>query len=144
MSKILPPDLVAAPGAPTLLTVTFTETPRLPGVRAGEMSSIELDKPHEALKHWRLAVRGASVFLISPRGWRQGKKRHEWDDNGANIVHEIPRALCVFQWSGSPDLIDIVAKGKYDSPPFGGPLPDREKLAPPPEPEIDPKDLGDA
>lgn len=145
MSKILPPELTVAPStAPALVTVTFTEAPRLPGVRAGDMSSIDCEKPHESLKHWRLAIRGASVFLISPPGWKQGKKWHEWDVNGRSVVHEFPRALCVFQWSGMPEIVETIVKGKYDSPMFGGPVPVVDKTVAPTEPEIDPKDLGDA
>lgn len=144
MSKILPPELTAAPSPASLVTITFTEAPRLPGVRAGDMTSIECDKPHESLKHWRIAVRGASVFFISPPGWKQGKKSHEWDANGRSTIHEVPRTLCVFQWHGSPDAIETLIKGKYDSPMFGGPIPVVDKSAPAVEPELDSKDLGDA
>lgn len=147
MTKLLPPDLAPAPAstAPALVSITFTQSPRLPGVRAGAMESIAIDSPHEALKHWRIAIRGASVFFISPPGWRTGKKWHEWDVLGRSTIHEVPRALVVLQWSGTPEAIDTIVKGKYDSPMFGGPVPvvKDPPLVPDP-PEIDPKDMGDA
>ena len=125
-----------------LVSICFAQAPRIPGLRPSAFSSIECDNPHEQLKHWRVSLRGPAVFLISPPGWMTGRRSHEWDPKGARVIHEIPRANCYLQWSGDEGAVDMIVKGKYESEPFGGPI--QVRAEPAPEPEIDPKDLGDA
>ena len=131
-----------------LVSITFTNTPRLPGLRAGDMSTIQCERPDGSMRGWRVAIRGASVFFISPAGFVPGVSPMAWDKNKTPIVHEIPRSSCYFQWAGpqgSADF-DAIVKNKYDSEPFG------EPFEAPPEPEapkgflsqLDPSQMGDA
>ncbi len=103
-----------------LVSITFESAPRIPGIRPGDMSTIKCAQPEGAMRGWRVAIRGASVFFISPAGWEQGKTFMQWDPKKAPTIHEVPRASCFFQWDGFPDEIDALMKsGKHDSEPFG-------------------------
>ena len=102
-----------------LIEITFVSTPRIPSLRASDMQVISCYNPNQALLGWRVSIRGATVYLISPPGWRNGQHRaDERDTNGPCIMHEIPRMNCFFQWSGSPKELVDVAK-QFDSPAFG-------------------------
>ncbi len=103
-----------------LVSLTFDDAPRIPGVRPGAMIKIECDKPHVSLTGWRIILRGASLFFVSPRGWRPGLQPHEWNTESASAIHEIPRMHCFLEWEGDQADIDaVIAKGKYETPPFG-------------------------
>ena len=102
-----------------LKTITFETSPRLPGLRAGEMITLKTDEPGDTLAGWRAIIRGPSVFFVSPPGYVTGRTRREWDPAGPCIMHEVPRAQCYFQWEGSPDEIATIIKASYETPPFG-------------------------
>lgn len=124
-----------------LLSVTFKATPRMPGVRATDLSTIDTSKPGDALRGWRLSIRGQQVFFISPPGWvRDQNNRRPRDPAGPVTVFEIPRAEACFEWSASADELESFFKGgKWESPPFGPPpKPPEEK------PVVSAAEMGDA
>lgn len=105
-----------------LLSITFKATPRMPGVRASELSTIKTDAPGDALKGWRVSIRGQQVFFISPPGWTRDQNAKARDHSGAVTVFEVPRPEVYFEWQGASDEIEGVLKGgKFDSEPFGPP-----------------------
>lgn len=105
-----------------LLTITFKATPRMPGVRASELSTIKLREPGDALKGWRLSIRGQQVFFISPPGWVRDQNNKRRDAGGPVTVFEVPRAEVYLEWEGSAEDLEALFKGgKWESPPFGPP-----------------------
>lgn len=125
--------------------ITFGRIPALPGIRAGDLSTLELDNPAAPLRGWRIALRGQSVFLISPPGWspRNQTTPATRDPKGPIVVHQIPAADVFFHWEGDPAEIDSMLKGnfsKHESPPFGPP----PQAAPEPAAPIPPGQTGDA
>lgn len=130
-----------------LTSVTFENAPRIPGVRPGDMTTITCENPSTPLVGWRAILRGAALFLVSPKGWKTGKPASEWDPEGPSMIHEIPRIHCFFHWEGEQADIDAaITKGKFESPPFGPPastllsasLPSKGILA-----QLDPSQMGD-
>jgi len=108
--------------------ITFARIPALPGIRAGDLSSLDLDNPAAPLRGWRLALRGPSVFLISPPGWTTATQTtpQNRNPNGPVVVHQIPAAEVFFHWEGPAADIDALLKGglsKFESQPFGPPTP---------------------
>lgn len=117
-----------------LLTITFKATPRMPGVRANDLTTIDTSRPGEALKGWRISLRGQQVFFVSPPGWVRDQSIRVRDPNGPVFVFEVPRADVYFEWQGLTDELDALFKGgKWESPPFG----------PPPQPIEEPRPLLD-
>lgn len=106
-----------------LASISFNAIPRMPGMRPGDLATIETAKPGDALLGWRISIRGQQVFLISPPGWDRDRDRSKKrNPNGPTTVFEIPRAEVTFQWTGSADEVEAILKGgKYDSEPFGPP-----------------------
>jgi hypothetical protein len=104
-----------------LLSISFGTTPRLPSLRPTELGRIDCLKPSEALKNWRLILRGQQAFFVSPPGWVPDLSIHRHDPNGPVTVHELPRAELLLQWQATDakDLEDVFKSGKYESPPFG-------------------------
>ncbi len=103
---------------------SFGVTPRIPGVRSGDIASInDVSNPPAALKDWRLAVRGGAVFFISPPGWTPANQTRPKDQDPAGpvIVHEIPRSEIYLQWDSDENDVEIIAKtvNKFESKPFG-------------------------
>lgn len=101
-----------------LKSITFKSVPRIPGLRAGDLSTLDIDNPGQALFGWRVSLRGPSVALISPRGWTtanatQPKMR---DQNGACVVHIMPPNEAYLQWEAQPDELEAILKGglKYE------------------------------
>ncbi len=127
-----------------LLSISFNAVPRMPGLRPGEVSTIDVVKPNDAIRGWRLSIRGQQVFFISPPGWqRDHEKNRNRDPHGPITVFEVSRADVTFQWQGTPDELETILKsGKYDSPePFGGLPPiaaDKPLLA-----QVPPHQMGD-
>lgn len=127
-----------------LISLSFSEAPRLPSLRPGQVSTIDTDKPN-ALRHWNIQIRGAAIFLISPPGWTAGRAWNEWDRKGESMIVEVPRVSCALTWSGQTEEIEAMLKKGFETGPLCGPVPDKasEPEAPGAVP-IDPKDLGDA
>lgn len=104
-----------------LVSISFKAIPRMPGVRPNDLVSLVCDKPNDALRDWRVAIRGQQVFFISPAGWDTDRSvRRQLDGAGPVTVFELPRAEVFFQWQGTADELEALFKGgKYESPPFG-------------------------
>lgn len=126
---------------PKLLSITFKATPRMPGVRASDLATIDVAKPGDALKGWKVAIRGQQVFFMSPAGWTRDQNEKKRDPHGPATVFEIPRAEVYFEWQGSAEEFEALYKGgKWESPPFGPPpRPPEER----PEAAVPPNQLGD-
>lgn len=107
-----------------LATISFMAIPRMPGVRPGDLCTIDTDKPGDALRGWRLSIRGQQVFFISPPGWLRDQSVKIRDVKGPVTIFEVPRAEVTFQWTGTADEVEAILKsGRYDTEAFGGPLP---------------------
>lgn len=114
-----------------LLSITFKATPRMPGVRANDLTTIDTEKPGDALKGWHLSIRGQQAFFVSPPGWVRDQNVKKRDPDGPVTVFEVPRADMYFEWQGAPEELDALFKnGKWDSPAFGPTL--RPATATPP------------
>lgn len=72
--------------------VPFT-TVNILGIRT--MNTVRIKPDDSNWKDWRVTVKGASVFLESPPGFRYGGGR---DDSKTRLVAEIPRAGCHLEW----------------------------------------------
>lgn len=105
-----------------LAGLSFNAIPRMPGMRAGELATIDCAKPGDALLGWRISIRGQQVFFISPPGWSRGDLQKQRPSNGSITVFETSRAEVTFHWTGAADEAEAILKGgKYDSEPMGPP-----------------------
>lgn len=107
---------------PKLKAITFGTSPRIPGLRAGDLVTIECDNPPQALKDWVVILRGTSVYLVSPPGWTQHETRaSKRDPKGPITTHEIPRADTYLSWAivDEADLEALLKGGKYQTEPLG-------------------------
>lgn len=105
-----------------LTGISFGVTPRIPGVRSGDLAAIDCDNPSAALKDWRIILRPQSVFFISPPGWlpNNAGRPNERDPKGPIIVHEVPRTEAYLQWQSDEDLEAFFkVTNKYESQPLG-------------------------
>lgn len=104
-----------------LKTVTFDRAPKLPGIRAGDLSTLDCANPG-ALEGWRIVLRGPAMFLVSPPGWTPNENRAtKRDPKGPHVVHEIPRSDVYFQWTADAgeDVETVLKTGKWESEPLG-------------------------
>ena len=101
-----------------LASLAFNAIPRMPGMRPGDIATIDCAKPG-AFTGWRVAIRGQQVFFISPTGWDKDANKRA----GSRVtIFETSRAEVTFQWVGSVDEVEAILKGgKFDSEPFGPP-----------------------
>jgi hypothetical protein len=116
-----------------LRAITFKAIPRMPGIRADALATIECEKPHEALNGWTVQIRGQQVFFVSPPGWnRETSKNRQRDPNGPVTIFEVPRGEVLFEWVGTSSELDAFFRGgKFESEPFGPkPLPPAVSAAP--------------
>jgi hypothetical protein len=103
-----------------LCNITFGSIPRLPGLRPVDLGKIECDKPTEALRGWRLILRGTQAFFVSPPGWVPDQSEKRRDPKGPITVYEMARAEVLLHWQGDDaDLEAVFKTSKYESPPFG-------------------------
>lgn len=106
--------------APTVRLVSFrAATGQLPGgINLNQV--IHTANPAGHLDGWSIRIRGASVFLITPRGWtreRSHGSRNGFDPKGPFKAFELPRSEFTFEWEC--DDMDAVDKlQRYDSPPM--------------------------
>lgn len=102
-----------------LYSITFEKSPRIPGLRPGDMITIECENPIGAMKGWRALLRGPSLFLVSPPGWKPNTISTGSQFGEPSLIHEVPRSSCYFHWVG--DDADVDKVGKFSTPPFGKP-----------------------
>lgn len=96
-----------------LTGITFYETPRIPGLRPGALSSINCEEPHQSLIGWRVVVRGQIVAFVSPPGWSISNRDrpHVRDPKGPMYLYEVPRTTVCLEWLGDEAAIDVISKG---------------------------------
>ena len=75
-----------------LLSIICHENITILGRRAGDTTRIRPDEP--AWKGWTISVRGPSVFIASPPGWRNGQPA----EGTARQVVQIPLSTCNVEW----------------------------------------------
>lgn len=132
----------------TPVTKTADTTPRLVRFRIDHPSlppplhnvgKVNVATPDHRLDGWGLRVRGAVVFLVSPRGWKQGKHKNECDTKGpVTVIGPIPMAHVTLEWEG--DDADAVDKlQRYDLPAMAKAVPVADEM-----PALDSKEIGDA
>lgn len=106
-----------------LTGISFGVTPRIPGVRSGDLAAVDCDNPSTALAGWRIILRQQSVFFISPPGWLPANagRPSERDAAGPVIVHEVPRSEAYLQWQDTDGDVEAFLKftSKYESQPLG-------------------------
>lgn len=103
------------------------------------VGKVNVAAPDYRLDGWGLRVRGAVVFLVSPRGWKQGKHKNECDVKGpVTVIGPIPMAHVTLEWEG--DDADAVDKlQRYDLPAMTKAMPVADEM-----PALDAKEIGDA
>lgn len=107
-----------------LKTITFKQTPRLPGLRADAVTSIDLDNVPSALAGWNILVRGPVLVLVSPPGWTKqtATSPTQRDSKGPMEVHVIPTSDAYLHWIvNTTEELDTIAKGgvKHETGPIG-------------------------
>ena len=106
-----------------LITITFGNTPRLPGLRPAETGHIECDKPSDALRGWKLVIRGQQIYFVSPPGWVRDQNQKRRDGKGPVTVHgPVPMNDVYLQWQAEDavELEAVLKTGKpWESPAFG-------------------------
>lgn len=111
---------------PRLLALLPKNGLALPGIRANQMSQIQLGAPG-TLQDWKFHVQGPSVIFESPAGWEPGKRA---TGKGPRFVYSLPRADFYLQWH--------YEEGEDVREPVNWQDPGRAKLAEVP-PEVEPK-----
>jgi hypothetical protein len=95
--------------------LSFT-APHLPVL--GSLSNVQCASPPSNLKGWRVSIRGAALFLLSPPGWSPGAQFVTFDPSGPRRTFgPLPMAQCICHWDGD----NIEACAKYDGEPMGVP-----------------------
>ncbi len=104
--------------------ISFGTTPRIPGVRPGDLAAIDCDNPSGALRDWKIIVRSQSIFIVSPPGWlpSNASQPSQRNPKGAVVVHEVPRSEVYLEWR-SDELLDmetfLKSTAKHETPPLG-------------------------
>lgn len=103
-----------------LCNMTFVHAPpRMPGIRAGDLTFIDCENVSGALMGWTLSIRGQTLYMISPPGWTHATANDppRRDPNGPRFVQQIPLNNVFFGWQGDADGLDTLMKGgKWDAP----------------------------
>lgn len=74
-------------------------------------SCITLDEPgRHGLAGWTAHVRGPSVFIVSPPGWKLGVPREQWPVDGDRTLFDFPRSQVILQWRGKLEEMESVQK----------------------------------
>lgn len=108
-----------------LISITWSSTPRLPGLRPTDVGRVECDKPGTALEGWRAVVRGPQIFFVSPAGWNRDQSIKTRDVLGPRTVFgPIPMSDVYLEWcaESEADTATLLKPGnkiEFESPPFG-------------------------
>ena len=131
-----------------LLSITWSSTPRLPGLRPSDLGKIDCDKPGTALEGWRVSVRNAQIFFISPPGWNRDQSIRIRDACAPRTVFgPVPLADVYLEWNTESDAdLQALLKGKieYESPHGFGWRPAPINTDKPILEQIPPGQMGDA
>lgn len=100
-----------------LLSVQLPSLPYL-----GSPGHIVCDSPPVSLKGWRVLVRGPSLMLLSPHGWRPENKNapHDRDAKAPCVAFAVARSQVVECWAWDVGE-KVVAPMEHDSPPMYSP-----------------------
>ena len=108
-----------------LAGLTFDRSPRIPGVRAGDLISIDFDTINSGpLVGWQISIRPGALFFISPPGWenRNATSPHTRDPKAPVNVYEVPRTDVFLHWTCDiTEVPEVLKSGKYDGAPLGPP-----------------------
>jgi len=104
--------------------ITFDRVARIPGIRAGDLTTLRLDDYNNGpLLGWRVIVRKGAIVFVSPPGWTSATATEPTRRNllGPCEIHEVPRADVFLHWTGDEEAIAQVANGGvvYESKPLG-------------------------
>ena len=106
-----------------LISISWSSTPRMPGLRSSDVQRIDCDKPTAALEGWRVAIRGSQIYFISPPGWIRDQSVKTRDSLGPRVVFgPIPTSEVYLEWLAETEMdVNALLKGKleFESPPFG-------------------------
>ena len=105
-----------------LISITWSSTPRMPGLRPTDLGKIDCDNPNGAMKDWRVSVRGSQLYFISPPGWLKDQSAKRDPSGRPTVFGPIPVSDVYLEWIvESPEDLDKLLAGKmtFDSPPFG-------------------------
>lgn len=86
---------------PRLVSISFTTSPRLPGMHGAPLS-FDLPIRTGPLKDWKIALRAETILLRSPPGWFAGQtpvQRRTEEQSTDVTVYEVPREWAALQWS---------------------------------------------
>jgi hypothetical protein len=117
---------------------------RLPGIRAGDLTSVDLENPPQVLFGWNFIVSGNALFMVSPPGWHPSNATlpNNRDAKGPTMVYEIPRDTVFFHWKGSTKELETVLKGeRFETGAIG---PKKEDMPAPLLAKIPANQIGDA
>lgn len=110
------------------------------------VDKIDVDLPGVMLG-WGVHIRGATMFLVSPPGWKQGrdggKHRVQWDANGVRHVYgpiALANVTLVWEQTGAENTGKVIdGLQRYDLPEIKG----AARAAPDTGPAIPPSQMGD-
>lgn len=108
-----------APSQPKLRYIMFDKAPdKVPGVRAGDVSKLDLFNPTAQLYGWQVRVRRNTIYMISPPGWDESNatEPRRRNEDGPCVIVEIPRANAYLRWEAAPDeILELMKSEKWDS-----------------------------
>jgi hypothetical protein len=124
---------------PTARLVGFSVQPAHPlPPPLHRISNVNFDTLDGQLDGWGVEIRGATMFLVSPPGWKHGMPSVSWRKDGERtLVGPISLAHVTLFWKGaSAEAVDKCAR--YS-------LPEMRVTRPAPEsgPAIPPSQMGD-
>ncbi len=85
------------PSSPRLTHFRVKADPIGRGPTWHSLSLVDVANPPPQLEGWTVAIRGAVVLFVSPRGWEQGTTARKLD--GDITVIEIPRSDVRLVWA---------------------------------------------
>lgn len=99
-----------------LKSLTLKVTPKLPGISAGALTTIDIDNPAQPLRGWNVIVRGPSVMLVSPPGWTNATATTptQRDPKGPCVMFVIPMSDVYLQWLADEAELEQVLKGNVN------------------------------
>ena len=103
-----------------LVTISLNALPRLPGMRPGDLITIDCDKPNDAMRDWKFVIRGQSAYLVSPPGWVRDRGTARDPKGAVTAYGPLPMNNISLQWQATADELETLYKNaKWESPPFG-------------------------